>query len=195
MLPLITIGQIIRWTDLLWLLICAIWLGSSPFVKPTIHKQSVYSRLEQAAVFGVGLYLLFGSPSTPDWFNQPVFTVTIPIALAGLGIAACGAGFSIWARLTLGENWSATATIKRDHALIMRGPYRAVRHPIYTGILVALLGSALQQGLVRSFLAVLICAVGLWLKVAVEEQFMVQRFGEQYLRYRRDVSALVPYLF
>jgi protein-S-isoprenylcysteine O-methyltransferase Ste14 len=70
-----------------------------------------------------------------------------------------------------------------------------MRHPIYTGILVALFGSALQHGLVRSFLAVVICGVGLWMKVSAEEQFMVHRFGDQYLRYRRDVSALVPYLF
>jgi protein-S-isoprenylcysteine O-methyltransferase Ste14 len=192
---LITIGQITHWTGLLWLLLCAVWLGSSPFVKHTIHKQSLSSRMEQTAVFAAGLYLLFGSWSAPDWFNQPVFAVTLPIALAGLGITAGGVALSIWARLTLGGNWSGSATIKHDHVLIMRGPYHAVRHPIYTGILAALLGSVLQQGLVRSFLAILVCAVALMMKVAMEEQLMVQRFGEEYLRYRRNVSALVPFLF
>ena len=192
---LITITQIIHWTQLLWLLLCAVWLGSAPFAKRTIHKQSLESRIEQSALFAVGLYLLFGSPSTPDWFNQPVFRVTVPIALAGLGITVCGVALSIWARLTLGENWSASATVKQDHTLIVRGPYQAVRHPIYTGLLVALLGSALQRGLLRSFLAVIICAVSLWMKVAVEEDFMVRRFGQEYLRYRREVSALVPFLF
>lgn len=192
---LITISQITHWTSLLWLLLCAVWLGSFPFVKHTIYKQSLSSRMEQAAVFAPGLYLLFGSPAAPEWLNQPVFAVTLPIALAGLGIAAGGIALSIWARLTLGGNWSSSATIKQDHALITRGPYHAVRHPIYTGILAALLGSALQQGRVRSFLAVLVCAVALMMKVAMEEQFMVQRFGEEYLRYRRNVSALVPFLF
>jgi protein-S-isoprenylcysteine O-methyltransferase Ste14 len=192
---LITIPQIIHWTQLLWLLLCAVWLGSAPFAKRTIHQQSPRSRIEQSALFAVGLYLLFGSPSTPDWFNQPVFRVTVPIALTGLGITVCGIALSIWARLTLGENWSVYATVKRDHTLIVRGPYQAVRHPIYTGFLVALLGSALQRGLLRSFLAVIICAVALWIKVAVEEDFMVQRFGQEYLRYRREVSALVPFLF
>ncbi len=191
----ITIDQIIHWTQLLYLLLAAVWLGSLPFVKRTIYKQSMSSYLQQTVVFTVGLYLLFGSPSTPDWFNQPVFTVTLPIALAGLGMAICGVGVSIWARLTLGENWSSSPSIKQDHALIVTGPYRIVRHPIYTGFLIALLGSSLQHGLVRSFLAVLTCAVGLYLKVSVEEEFMVQRFGEAYLRYRRNVSALVPFLF
>ena len=191
----ITIDQLIHWTQLLYLLLAAVWLGSLPFVKRTLYKQSILSTLQQTVVLGVAFYLLFGSPATPDWINQPLFTVTFPIALAGCGLAICGIGLSIWARLILGENWSSNPTIKQNHALIMTGPYRVVRHPIYTGFLIAFLGSALQRGLIRSFFAVLTCAVGLYLKVSVEEEFMVQRFGEAYLRYRRNVSALVPYLF
>jgi protein-S-isoprenylcysteine O-methyltransferase len=191
----ITIAQIIHWTQLLYLLLAAVWLGSLPFVKRTVYEQSISSNFQQTVVFAVGLYLLFGSPTTPDWFNQPLFTATLPIALAGLGMAICGLGFSIWARLALGGNWSSSPSIKQDHALIVSGPYRVVRHPIYTGFLIALLGSALQHGLLRSFLAVLTCAAGLYLKVSVEEEFMVQRFGEAYLRYRRNVSSLVPFLF
>ena len=191
----ITIDQITRWTQFLYLLLAAVWPGSLPFVKRNVHEQSISSAMQQTALFGVGLYLLFGSPSTPELFNQPIFPVTLPIALAGLGLAICGVGFSIWARLILGENWSNFPTIKHDHALIVSGPYRIVRHPIYTGLLIALLGSALQYGLIRSFLAVLVCAVGLYLKVSVEEEFMVHRFGEAYRRYRRNVSALVPFLF
>jgi len=195
MFYVITIDKIIHWTQLLYLLLATVWLGSLPFVKRTVQKESISSALQHTVVVGIGFYLLFGSPSTPDWFNQSLFPVTFPIALAGLGLAICGIGLSIWARLTLGENWSSSPSIKQNHALIVTGPYRVVRHPIYAGFLIALLGSALQHGLVRSFLAVLTCAVGFYLKVSVEEEFMVQRFGEAYLRYRRNVSALVPYLF
>jgi len=191
----ITIDQIIHWTRLLYLLLAAVWLGSLPFVKRNVQQQSISSTLQNTMVLSVGVFLLFGSSSTPDWFNQPLFTVTFPIALAGLGLAICGIGLSIWARLILGEYWSSFPSLKQNHRLIVTGPYRLVRHPIYTGLLLALLGSALQYGLVRSFLAVLTCAVGLYLKVTAEEEFMVQRFGEAYLRYCRKVSALVPYLF
>lgn len=191
----ITIDQIIRWTQLLYLLLAAVWLGSLPFVKRTLYKQSILSTLQQTVVLGVAFYLLFGSTAAPDWFNQPLFTVTFPIALAGGGLAICGIGLSIWARLILGENWSSSPTIKQNHALIVTGPYHVVRHPIYTGFLIAFLGSALQRGLIRSFLAVLTCAIGICLKVSVEEEFMVHRFGDAYLRYRRNVSALVPYIF
>jgi protein-S-isoprenylcysteine O-methyltransferase Ste14 len=195
MFHVITIDQIIHWTRLLYLLLAAVWLGSLPFVKRNVQQQSIQFTLQNTLVLTVGIFLLFGSPSTPDWFNQPLFTVTFPIALAGLGLAICGIGLSIWARLIIGEYWSSFPSLKQNHRLIMTGPYRLVRHPIYTGLLLALLGSALQYGLVRSFLAVLTCAVGLYLKVTAEEEFMLQRFGEAYLRYCRKVSALVPYLF
>ena len=195
MFYVITINQIIHWTQLLYLLIAAVWLGSLPFVKRTVQKESPSSTLQHTIIFGTGLYLLFGSPSMPGWFNQPVFAVTFPIALVGLGLVICGAGLSIWARLILGENWSNFPSLKQDHALIVTGPYRLVRHPIYTGLLIALLGSALQYGLVRSFLAVLTCAISVYLKVSVEEEFMVQRFGDAYLRYRRNVNAVLPFLF
>ena len=191
----ISIAQTIYWTGLLWLLICAVWLGSLPFVKRTIHRQSGSSRWPQTVLFIVGLYLIFRSLPTSTWLDQPVLTVTVPIALAGFCIVLCGVGFSIWARVILGENWSGTPSIKQDHALIQRGPYRFVRHPIYTGLLIALLGSALQHSLLRSFLGVIICTVALWLKIAVEEQFMVHLFGDQYLRYRKNVSALIPFFF
>ncbi|HEX3373551.1 MAG TPA: isoprenylcysteine carboxylmethyltransferase family protein [Edaphobacter sp.] len=195
MFYVITIDQIVHWTRLLYLLLAAVWLGSLPFVKRNVQQQSIPFTLQNTLVLTVGIFLLFGSPSTPDWFNQPLFTVTFPIALAGLGLAICGIGLSIWARLIIGEYWSSFPSLKQNHRLIMTGPYRFVRHPIYTGLLLAFLGSALQYGLVRSFLAVLTCAVGLYLKVTAEEEFMVQRFGEAYLRYCRKVSALVPYLF
>lgn len=193
-MPHLTIPQTIQWTGFLWLSLCAVWLGSLPFVKRTIQKQSASSRWQHYAVLIVGLYLIFGSlPS--DWLNQPVITVALPIALTGLLVVLCGVIFSIWGRLILGENWSATPSIKQDHALIQRGPYRIVRHPIYTGILIGLLGSALQHGLVGSFLGVIICTVALWMKIAVEEQFMLHLFGDQYLSYRKSVSALIPFVF
>jgi len=191
----ITIDQIIHWTRLLYLLLAAVWIGSLPFVKRNVQQQSISSTLQNTIVLSVGLFLLFGSPSTPNWFNQAVFPVTFPLALAGLGLAICGIGLSIWARLILRENWSSFPSIKQNHRLIVTGPYRLVRHPIYSGLLIALLGSALQYGLIRSFLALLTCAIGLYLKVSAEEEFMVQRFGEAYLRYRRNVNALVPFLF
>lgn len=101
--------------------------------------------------------------------------------------------FSVWARVQLGGNWSGIVTIKQDHELIVRGPYAIVRHPIYTGLLVALIGSAMALGEWRGVLAVLIAYWALWRKLRVEERWMAERFGEQYEAYRRRIPALVPF--
>ena len=195
MIHLITIGQISYYTGLLWLLLCAVWLGSAPFVRRTLQRQSAELRIQQIVIFGIGLYLLFGSPAYPEWFNQPLIAVTVPTALTGLALVSLGVGFSCWARLTLGENWSASPTIKQDHALVMRGPYRIVRHPIYTGILTMFLGTAIQFGLLRSFLGVVLCAISFRIKLAVEEQLMLQQFGHQYVEYSAQVRRIVPFLY
>ena len=121
--------------------------------------------------------------------------MTVPIALAGLLAVLMGVAFSIWARLVLGGNWSNRVTVKENHTLVRTGPYRIVRHPIYSGILLGMFGSAIQRGGIRCFIGVLICALSFWLKTRAEERFMVQSFGEQYLQYRHRVKALAPFIF
>jgi protein-S-isoprenylcysteine O-methyltransferase Ste14 len=93
----------------------------------------------------------------------------------------------------LGRNWSATVTVKDQHELIRRGPYRFVRHPIYTGMLLAFLGTAIAQDQWRSLLAFVLVWLALWRKWRLEERFMQETFGEQYAAYRREVPAVVPW--
>jgi len=195
MLQILTINFIIHATWLLWLLLAAVWLGFVPFVKPTLRRNTSMRFLLHIAPVGLGLYLLFGRPERPAMLNEQAFSVTVPIAFAGFVLALCGIAFSIWARCILDGNWSSSATVKQAHDLVRGGPYRMTRHPIYTGLLLALLGSALERGLIRSLVAIPLCALGLWLKLLVEEQVMIKRFGEEYLRYRREVPALAPFLF
>jgi protein-S-isoprenylcysteine O-methyltransferase len=103
--------------------------------------------------------------------------------------------FAGWARLFLGGNWSSNVTLKQNHTLVQSGPYRIVRHPIYTGLLVALLGTAIALGELRCFLGVLLAAIAWKIKSVGEETLMVQQFGDQYARYREQVKGLVPYLW
>ena len=105
-------------------------------------------------------------------------------------VAAAGMLFTVWARVHLGGNWSGIVTIKHDHELIASGPYAIVRHPIYTGLLVAFIGSAMARGEWRGVLAVLIAWVALWRKLRLEERWMAERFGQQYEAYcRRGTRA------
>jgi protein-S-isoprenylcysteine O-methyltransferase Ste14 len=139
--------------------------------------------------------MIFAKQSGIPWLDRQLFPVTIPIVLTGLLAVLMGVAFSVWARLMLGDNWSNRVTVKENHTLVRRGPYRIVRHPIYSGILLGMLGSALQRGGIRCFAGVLICGFSFWLKTQAEERFMVQSFGEEYLQYRRKVKALAPFIF
>ena len=108
-------------------------------------------------------------------------------------VTAAGMLFSVWARVHLGRNWSAVVTIKDGHELIDTGPYALVRHPIYTGLLIAIFGSAMASGEWRGVLAVLIAFAALWRKLQLEERWMTERFGERYVAYRQRVPALIPF--
>jgi len=179
----------------LWCVLAIVWLIGAFRTKRTIRRQSSSSRLMQIGILAGGAYLLFARYTGTRWLDRPAIPVTLTIAALGFALIVFGVGFSIWARLTLGANWSGTVTLKADHALIRRGPYRIVRHPIYTGILAALIGTAIERGLRSSLIALPLCGFGFWLKITTEEQFMVQRFGEAYVRYKQEVKALVPFLF
>jgi len=113
----------------------------------------------------------------------------------GVVLLAAGLAFAVWARAVLGGNWSGTVTIKEGHELIDRGPYRHIRHPIYSGLLLALLGTWLAGGRVYGLLAFALALSALSGKLRVEERFMAQEFGERYAAYRRSTWALVPWIY
>ena len=95
----------------------------------------------------------------------------------------------------LGRNWSGIITVKEGHELIRTGPYRWIRHPIYTGLLVAFLGHAIAFNALRCFLGVLLCAVSLLRKMRIEERFMLEQFGDEYSRYAAKTAALLPLVY
>jgi protein-S-isoprenylcysteine O-methyltransferase Ste14 len=105
-------------------------------------------------------------------------------------IAFLGALFAVWARVTLGTNWSGTvATVKKDHELVQSGPYALARHPIYTGFLITMVGTALTVGTVAS---VIICAVAFFLRIQLEETVMTKHFPKEYPAYKKRTKALIP---
>jgi protein-S-isoprenylcysteine O-methyltransferase Ste14 len=117
--------------------------------------------------------------------NQLTFFIGAALLLAGLG-------FAIWARIHIGQFWSATVALKEDHQLIRSGPYALVRHPIYTGILTGLLGTAIALGQLNGCVALTtLHLIFLW-KSRREEHLMIQAFGEEYIQYRRQVPAFLP---
>ena len=114
---------------------------------------------------------------------------TIGVALLALGLA-----FSVWARRHLGRNWSAHVVVKEDHALIRTGPYRHVRHPIYTGILLAMLGMAVAIGEWRTLVGFAFMVLSFAMKSREEESRMRETFPE-YGEYERGTAALIPFVY
>jgi len=121
--------------------------------------------------------------------------VSVLIMSAGLAVEAIGLFMAIWARRHLGRNWSGEISIKEDHQLIRSGPYKWLRHPIYTGILVMYVGTALVTGEWLAILGLAMVTFAYWRKIRLEEANLNTAFGADYDAYRRETWALVPGLF
>lgn len=114
--------------------------------------------------------------------------------LVGSALLVLGIAFAAWARAHLGTSWSGRGTIKEDHKLIQTGPYGRVRNPIYTGLLVALVGTALTEPRLRGALAVAVYCAAITLKIRTEERLRSEQFGEEYRTYRLRTKALIPFV-
>ena len=178
-----------------WIAYSIYWWAISRGVKANERIEPGASRLLRLVLMLTSIALL----ALPDFPLSPLNLRFVPLAAwpfwAGAAVTAAGILFSVWARRHLGSNWSRAVTIKQDHELITTGPYALVRHPIYTGLLLALLGSAIARGEWRGLLAVLLVFVAFYLKIRLEESWMRLRFGLSYEAYSRRVAALIPYLF
>lgn len=185
-----------RWLGWFWLAVIVLWWLAAFASKRSVQRQSGGSRLLQSAIALVGVWLIFNLDKviTSGWLAARVVPRTADWVVVGAALTLVGILFAVWARLTLGSNWSGRVTIKENHELILRGPYALVRHPIYTGFLLGLLGTAIAYGLARCFVGVAIVGFAFWLKSQTEEQFMMQQFGAQYMEYRQRVRALVPFV-
>jgi len=179
----------------LWLAWIIYWLISAAGNKTTIRRESSLSQLSHKLPLLVGGLLLFIHRWPAPWLSQRfLFHPHIFVPLGAI-LVALGLGFSVWARVHLGGNWSGIVTLKKDHQLIRTGPYRWVRHPIYTGILLAILGTALAIGQWRGLLGFGCMAYGFMRKLQIEERWLGDVFGPEYDAYKKEVSALVPGIY
>jgi protein-S-isoprenylcysteine O-methyltransferase Ste14 len=179
----------------IWTVFWVLWILPAVFGKRTVRRQTNGSRILQLVLLLVAYVLIVNGELGLSWLNLVLVPEGRASTAVGYALLMAGMLFAGWARLFLGGNWSSSVTLKEDHTLIQSGPYRIVRHPIYTGLLVALLGTAIALGELRCFLGVLLAAIAWKIKSMSEETLMVQQFGDQYTRYREQVKGLVPYLW
>ncbi|HTB62541.1 MAG TPA: isoprenylcysteine carboxylmethyltransferase family protein [Opitutales bacterium] len=178
---------------ILWLGIIAYWIITWQGNKKTVQSANPRGRLIGFLFFIVFAYALYHADG---WLKTRLLPDNDTMHLLGTVCTASGIAFAIWARVTLGRNWSANPTIKEGHELITQGPYRFVRHPIYTGLLLAMFGTFfLQNGLLRDLLFCLFIVFGLRTKSLIEEKFMFQTFPQSYPDYCRRTKAIIPYIW
>jgi protein-S-isoprenylcysteine O-methyltransferase Ste14 len=175
-----------------WFALALVWFVGAAFTKQTVRTQPAGARLFQMAVFLLGFFLMGSDWFDRGWLGWRYIPASYPVQLAALVATVAGCLFAIWARLTLGSNWSGRATVKHGHELIVKGPYSLSRHPIYTGLLVASVGTSLAGGEWRCILGFATVVLGFILKMSQEERLMIETFPEAYPQYRRRVKAILP---
>lgn len=175
-----------------WLVFLAFWAVTALRTKRTVETQDIGSRLSHSISIFLGAWLLLKGTSDPGPLGDRLLPDSAPVLAAGLAVTLAGLALALWARLTLGRNWSGRVTFKQDHELIRHGPYAHVRHPIYSAILTMFLGSALSIGTLGALVGLPLVAFGVWLKVRQEEALMTRHFPTEYSSYRSRVRALIP---
>jgi protein-S-isoprenylcysteine O-methyltransferase Ste14 len=184
-----------HWIRGAWDAFLLLWVVAAFFTKRSVQIQPSGSRAVQMVLAVAGIFLVFTGILSYWPLNLVIVPQTLPAAILGVALVLAGLLFAVWARVFLGGNWSSNVTLKQDHVLVRSGPYRFVRHPIYSGLVVALLGTTLAFGQLRCLLGTLLALIAWKLKSRVEEDFMLQQFGEQYVRYRQEVKALIPHVW
>lgn len=167
------------------------WVVSALATARTVVRQTPLDLLAHKLPTWAGGVLLFVQVRA----YGPLLRPLIPhgwLAWAGVALVALGLSFSVWARVHLGRLWSGDVTLKTEHRIVRSGPYSLARHPIYTGMLLALLGTALARGTVAALLGLLLLWLGGLIKIHQEERLLLEHFGDAYRAFQREVPALVP---
>ena len=175
-----------------WIALAVVWLAGLAFSKQSVHKQPTSGRAAEIGLALLAGLIISGRLSIGSWGDMRFAPHTESIALAGFALTLAGCLFAVWARVTLGTNWSGRPSVKAGHELIVNGPYALARHPIYTGLLVALVGTLLAAGQWRCIPGFFLIMIALITKIRYEERLMMQTFPDDYPEYCRHVKALVP---
>lgn len=186
--------NLVTWTILLcWVFFSLYWVARAFSQKAVGTKTNFLDRLTHKLFLAIAFALLIFSAR--HQFLDVLF-VRGSIGVDFISVAFCliGLAISIWARRTLADNWDQSPVIKKKQELIMKGPYKLVRHPIYSGVLLMFLGTALAIGMLGGFVSFIILFIGFWIKLKKEEAIMTKYFKEKYLNYKRRSKTLIPYI-
>jgi len=190
-MPPLKIPMAVKASLVLWLLFSIYWAIAARQSKSTESSESLASRqLHVILVNGALLLLVLPIPGLRWRF---LFDSKVVIAI-GLIIQLASIVLAVAARYYLGRNWSGEVRIANEHELMRSGPYRFVRHPIYSAILGMYIGTVLVSGEIHAPIAFVIVTLAYWRKIGLEERALHERFGAEFAAYCRETSALIPHV-
>jgi protein-S-isoprenylcysteine O-methyltransferase Ste14 len=181
--------------DAPWVLFVAYWVITGLKTRATVRQESFGSRYGVLALEIAGFILLFSRHAGFSVLARHIFPRTTAGDVIGTMLTWVGIGIALWARFHLGQYWSARITLKEDHQLIRTGPYARLRHPIYTGLDLAAIGSAIAIDRWRCVLGVCLIITGYVIKAKREESLLAGQFGEAFQEHSRQTGFLLPRLW
>lgn len=177
----------------MWVCFIIIWIILSFSTKKAVEKESSTDRTITLVLYIASAILLF---TRYVRLTSIQILSGIPYQILGVILCFVGLSFAVWARVLLGNNWSGRISVKEDHKFITKGPYAIVRHPIYGGILLAYLGTAVTAVHVRGYIAVLLMLTGMIIKLRREERFILEKLDRKYESYYCRVRyRLIPFIY
>ena len=175
-----------------WIVFVLYWIVSAIRTRDTLQTESSGSRYAILLIEIAGFVLLFRHSAGVGFLGERFMHRTLASAIIGSILTWVGIGLAIWARYHLAEYWSARITIKQDHQLIRTGPYARLRHPIYSGIILAAIGSAVVIDQWRCVLGVCLVLIGYCIKARKEETMLTQQFGDAFREHQKQTGFLIP---
>jgi protein-S-isoprenylcysteine O-methyltransferase Ste14 len=179
-----------------WIIFLLYWLVSSFFVKRSATKinwrQMIFWRI--AVILAIIIFSRLSNSETTSFFNFLIKS-SFSFKIAGSVLTIFGLICAIWARIYLGRNWSGYVTYKENHELVTKGPYRFVRHPIYTSMILMFIGTVLYYGSLLVFILIVIVTTVFVFRARKEEKIMIKLFGQKYINYMKKTKRLIPLIW
>jgi protein-S-isoprenylcysteine O-methyltransferase Ste14 len=186
---MVAMGRAVQY---LWIALALYWLVSARSVKRARERETGFAFWMRIVLLVVIFEFLFSGWGSVGWLGERFLPWTRAVAIVGLVIEIIGVALAAWARYCLGANWSGAVTLKEGHELISAGPYKRIRHPIYTGIAVGLAGTAIFIGEWRGVVAFAAIFISHFFKARKEEAWLTREFGPQFAAHRARTGMFLP---